>query len=113
MSTIGTTRTAPAAVTPTEIALPVAPRPRRWTRVAVLGVVGLAMLGGGLGGYLASRPAEDGLARGRAADAARWQAQAEAYLQGEGAVARGRAADAARWQAQAEAYLQHGQRSTP
>lgn len=50
----------------------------------------------------------DPLERGRAADAARLQAQADAWqarMRAEQALERGRAADAARWQAQADAWV--------
>jgi hypothetical protein len=76
-------------------------------RVIVVSAV-LSIIGGVLIGYLAYQASHDPLARGRSADTARWQGQADAYLNAKDATAaleRGRAAETARWQAQAAAYL--------
>jgi len=98
---------APAATPPTEVSPTRPPQPgwRHPRRVLVVAVVvALGILVGSTGGYLAYQASPDPWARGRAADAARLQAQADAYGAGRAAVERGRVADAARLQAQADAH---------
>jgi hypothetical protein len=68
----------------------------------------LAVATGVLTGFVAFRVTRAAPDRGLAADAARWQAQADAVHARERlqqALERGRAADAARWQAQADASI--------
>jgi hypothetical protein len=68
----------------------------------------LAVAVGVLTGFVAFRVTRDAPDRGLAADAARWQAEADAFHARERiqqALERGRAADAARWQAQADASI--------
>lgn len=77
-------------------------------RGILVAVVLIAIVGASSAAYLAARGTDDGLVRSRAADAARWAGQAEAYLgveTGWRALERGREADASRWQAMAEAWL--------
>ncbi len=85
------------------------PRRGRGRRIkAVATVVLLAVVVGALAGFVAFRVTRDAPDRGLAADAARWQAQADALHARERlkqALERGRAADAARWQAQADAWV--------
>ena len=78
--------------------------PRRMVAVILLFGIVAGSLGGSFA-YLASR--KDPVARGRAADSARWAAQAEAWLptiKAKEALERGRRADADRWAAQAEEW---------
>jgi hypothetical protein len=85
------------------------PRTGRGRRIrAVATVALLAVATGVLTGFVAFRVTRAAPDRGLAADAARWQAQADAVHARERlqqALERGRAADAARWQAQADASL--------
>ena len=74
-----------------------------WLVAAVL-VLGLVL--GTVGGYVAYQLSSDATARGRVADVARLQGQANAYVEAQEALARGRAADTARLQAQGDAFLQ-------
>jgi hypothetical protein len=81
-------------------------RDRRIRTVAVAVLLAVAI--GVVGGLMAFRVTHDPLDRAWAADAARWQGQADAWFAQqrlEQALERGRAADAARWQAQADAWL--------
>ena len=76
---------------------------RRPTLVATIAALVVA---GGLAGFAATRDSgASDTSRGRAADSARLQAVADAYLAHPSDLDRGRAADAARLQAQADAYL--------
>jgi hypothetical protein len=75
---------------------------------AVATVALLAVAVGVLTGFVAFRVTRETPDRGLAADAARWQAQADAVHareQLQQALERGRSADAARWQAQADASI--------
>jgi hypothetical protein len=69
----------------------------------VLATITLGLVVGAAIGYGTYSITRDELDRGQIADAARLQAQANAYLKYQAALARGRAADAARLQAQANA----------
>ena len=70
----------------------------------------LGIAGGSVAAYVAQQGAAEDLARGRAADSARLQGQADTYLS-ELAVERGQAADSQRLQEQAEWWLRtHGSR---
>ena len=83
-------------------------RARRSRIRAVATVALLAVAVGVLTGFVGFRVTCETLDRGLAADAARWQAQADALHARERlqqAIERGRAADAARWQAQAAASI--------
>jgi hypothetical protein len=87
---------------PEPVAVP--PTSRRKALVAVVvGGLLLGIAGGGVGTYVAQQNTGD-IARGRAADIARLQGQADAYLS-ELATERGRAADAQRMQAYADWWL--------
>ncbi|HEX6208688.1 MAG TPA: hypothetical protein VF058_10080 [Actinomycetota bacterium] len=97
------TREHPAPVAPGEVVLAPPQRRRGLSRRLVLVTVVLALVAGGVGGYVAYLVSEDGLTRGRATDAARWEAMGDAHLRDQVALARGRAAEAARWQALADA----------
>jgi hypothetical protein len=81
-----------------------APRSKRPRRIAALAVA-LGIIIGTAAGLVAYHASPDPLVRGQAADGARWQAQADAYLTQRQALERSQAADGARWQAQADAYL--------
>ncbi|SRR6266508_940743 len=81
--------------------------------VAVTVIVGI--LAGVLAGFAAYQGSREraALERGRAADAARWAGQADAWLSSQvnpEALERGRRADAARWAGQADAWLAAQQR---
>jgi hypothetical protein len=81
-------------------------RNRRIRAVAIAVLLAVAI--GVVCGFVAFRVTPDPLDRAWAADAARWQAQADTWVAHERleqALQRGRAADAARWQAQADAWL--------
>jgi hypothetical protein len=92
----------PTATAPTGEAH--APSSKRSRKIAVLAVA-LGIIIGTAAGLVAYHASPDPLERGQAADGARWQAQADAYLAQRQALERGQAADGARWQAQADAYL--------
>ena len=60
---------------------PPQPKQRRLSRKVLAGAIALGVCIGAASGYVASQPsAQDPLERGRAADSARLQAQADAYL---------------------------------
>ncbi|HET6687458.1 MAG TPA: hypothetical protein VFH02_13145, partial [Jiangellaceae bacterium] len=80
-----------------------APSSKRSRKIAVLAVA-LGIIIGTAAGLVAYHASPDPLERGRAADGARWQAQADAYQAQRQALERSQAADGARWQAQADAY---------
>jgi hypothetical protein len=79
---------------------------RRWKAVVAVVASGLliGVAGGSVTAYVAQREVAEDVARGRAADSARLQGQADAYLS-ELAIQRGRAADAQRLQAYADWWL--------
>jgi hypothetical protein len=78
-------------------------RRRRWRKVATW-VVACSAVVLAAGGYLAVHMSSDlATARGRAADSARLQGQADLYAVQQAATARARSADSARLQGQADA----------
>ena len=79
-------------------------RRRRWRKVATW-VAACSAVVLAAGGYLAVHMSSDlATARGRGADSARLQGQADLYAVQQAATARGRAADSARLQGQADLY---------
>jgi hypothetical protein len=83
---------------------------RPWGKLIVAATVIAGILAGVLSGFAAYQGSREraALERGRAADAARWAGQADAWLSTRvdpEALERGRAADAARWAGQAAAWL--------
>jgi hypothetical protein len=68
-----------------------------------IGIVALSLVTGVLVGYWVYTGSHTNLDRSREADSARWQGQADLYLDGR-ALDRSREADSARWQRQAD-YL--------
>jgi hypothetical protein len=68
-----------------------------------IGVIALSLVTGMLVGYWVYTGSHTNLDRSREADSARWQGQADLYLDGR-ALDRSREADSARWQGQAD-YL--------
>src|SRR5262245_55891472 len=96
-----------ARATATEVggATPMRKGWRRPSRRVAAAAIAFGILIGTAAGYVLHETSADPLERGRAADATRLQAQADAYLGRQAAVERGRAADATRLQAQADAYL--------
>jgi hypothetical protein len=80
------------------------PGSKRSRKIAALAVA-LGIIIGTAGGLVAYHARPDPLERSRAADTARWQAQAHTYLAQRQSLERGQAADTARWQAQADSYL--------
>src|SRR5262245_39565884 len=77
---------------------------RRPSRRVAAAAIAFGILIGTAAGYVLHETSADPLERGRAADATRLQAQADAYRGRQAAVERGRAADATRLQARADAY---------
>ena len=68
-----------------------------------IGIIALSLVTGVLVGYWVYTGSHTNLDRSREADSARWQGQADIYLDGR-ALDRSREADSARWQGQAD-YL--------
>ena len=68
-----------------------------------IGIIALSLVTGVLVGYWVYTGSHTNLDRSREADSARWQGQADLYL--EEALDRSREADSARWQGQADLYL--------
>ncbi len=93
------TRTVEGPTSPT-------PSARRRRRKVAAWVVGCGIVTGAAGGSVAVHEASEPAVavRGRRADSARLQAQADAYL-AQQAIDRGRRAESARLQARADAYL--------
>ena len=69
-----------------------------------IGIIALSLVTGVLVGYWVYTGSDTNLDRSREADSARWQEQADLYLDGR-ALDRSREADSARWQGQADLYL--------
>ncbi len=69
-----------------------------------IGIIALSLVTGVLVGYWVYTGSHSNLDRSREADSARWQGQADLYLDGR-ALDRSREADSARWQGQADLYL--------
>jgi hypothetical protein len=69
-----------------------------------IGIIALSLVTGVLVGYWVYTGSHTNLDRSRKADSARWQGQADLYLDGR-ALNRSRKADSARWQGQADLYL--------
>ncbi len=69
-----------------------------------IGIVALSLVIGVLVGYWLYTGSHNNLDRSREADSARWQGQADLYLD-ERVLDRSREADSARWQGQADLYL--------
>jgi hypothetical protein len=69
-----------------------------------IGIIALSLVTGVLVGYWVYTGSHTNLDRSREADSARWQGQADLYLDGR-VLDRSREADSARWQGQANLYL--------